>query len=286
MKKFTCITALCAASFSFAQIITDGSFENITDVNTEITEGDATTAVGTWFSNANEGDLAFSIETQKVSAGNKALVLSNDNAAAKLYQNLTLAPNTTYMLSLRARLVDETLDEDSGPSGGTRFVTQIQKNFNGTKAPITNAYEETGEEHNLGWKTASYQLSEKEFRTIAFEFTTDSDTAWTLVMLLQPSYDTHLIIDEVSVTEGALSKADLSKFNFGYAPNPANHVINLNAAKTISKVEFYNTLGQNVLSSKVGTFNSAINIQSLNKGVYVMNVTIEGQTQAFKILKQ
>jgi hypothetical protein len=165
-----------------------------------------------------------------------------------------------------------------------RIVTQIVKS--GGKCEITNAYEATGELHNGGWKTAGHQLSHTEFRTIAFEFVTDDATAVKLNINVQGGYDVKVIIDDVSITEGTLSKTDLSKFNFSYAPNPANNVINLNAAKTISKVEFYNTLGQNVLTSKVGALNSAINIQSLNKGIYVMHVTIDGQTQGFKILKQ
>ena len=83
-----------------------------------------------------------------------------------------------------------------------------------------------------------------------------------------------------------MTRLDLTKFNFSFTPNPASNVINLSAAKSISKVEFYNILGQNVLFNKVNALNSSINIQSLNKGVYVMNVTIDGQTQGFKILKQ
>ena len=86
--------------------------------------------------------------------------------------------------------------------------------------------------------------------------------------------------------ESTASNNKLSKFNFSYAPNPANNVINLNAAKTISNVEFYNNLGQNVLATSINALNSNVNISGLNKGIYMMNVTIEGQTQAFKILKQ
>ena len=279
--------ALCATSFSFAQIITDGGFENITS-GEEILFGNGTNPVGTWYSGTgNDGlDEAFYIETETVNSGNQALVLDNILGAAKLYNNLILTPNTTYTFSARLRNKEETFDEDSAITAGTRIVFQLLKNYNGAKAEITNAYEETGELHNGGWKTASFQLSDTEFRTVTFEFTTDDVTALTLQINVQPSFDVALILDDVSITEGTLSKTDLSKFKFSYAPNPANNVINLNAAKTISKVEFYNTLGQNVLTSKVGALNSAINIQSLNKGIYVMNVTIDGQTQGFKILKQ
>jgi hypothetical protein len=287
MKKFTFLMALCAAPLSFAQILTDGDFENMTS-GADILQGNASNPVGTWFAGSgNDGlDDAFILETQTVSSGNQALIMDNFNAAAKLLSNLTLSPNTTYSFSARLRNYEETSDENSGVTGGTRIVFKLVENYNGAEAEITNAYEETGELHNGAWKTATHHLSHTEFRTVAFEFRTGDVTALTLSISVQPSIDVKIILDNVSITEGTLSKTDLSKFNFSYAPNPANNVINLNAAKTISKVEFYNTLGQNVLTSKVGALNSAINIQSLNKGIYVMHVTIDGQTQGFKILKQ
>ena len=288
MKKFTFLMALCATSFSFAQIITDGGFENITS-GTDLLFGNGTNPDGTWYAGSgNDGlDDAFILETETVNSGNQALVMSNVAGAVKLYNNLTLSPNTTYTFSARVRNAEQSFaDPGAAVSAGDRIVTQILRKGVGGKLPLTNANEDTGDLHNGGWKTAGHQLSETEFRTIAFEFETDDVTALTLQINVQPAFDVDLIIDDVSITEGTLSKTDLSKFKFSYAPNPANNVINLNAAKTISKVEFYNTLGQNVLTSKVGALNSAINIQSLNKGIYVMNVTIDGQTQGFKILKQ
>lgn len=291
MKKITCIMALCAASFSFAQIVTDGSFESIEDVNatngTTIAEGNKSTAVGVWYSNGLYA-TNFKHETIDVSAGNGAVIFDNGNAkASKLYQNITLLPNTTYTFSAKARLVSATNDVDSPAAGtGERFVTKIVGDNADDKAVVNKVTATTAEIDQSACKVAARWLSETEFKPFAFEFTTGDKTAWTLEILLQPNYDTYVILDEVSITEGALSNEDLSKFNFSYAPNPANNVINLSAAKTISKVEFYNTLGQNVLSNNIGTLNSIVNIQSLNKGVYIMNVTIDGQTQGFKILKQ
>jgi hypothetical protein len=286
MKKFTFLMALCAASSSFAQIITDGGFENITS-GTDILFGNAPNPVGTWYAGSgNDGlDDAFILETETVNSGNQALVMSNVAGAVKLFNNLTLSPNTTYTFSARVRNYEQSFADPTADVGaGDRIVIQLVNN--GNKAVVTSAYEDTGDYHNGGWKTAGHQLSHTEFRTIAFEFNTADVSAWKLQINVQPAFDVDLIIDDVSITEGTLSKTDLSKFNFSYAPNPAKNVINLNATKTISKVEFYNTLGQNVLTSKVGALNSAINIQSLNKGIYVMNVTIDGQTQGFKILKQ
>lgn len=279
--------ALCAASSSFAQIITDGGFENITS-GTDLIQGNVTNPVGTWFSGTgNDGlDDAFYIETETVNSGNQALIMDNAAGAVKLYNNLALSPNTTYTFSARIRNYEKSLDTNSAVTAGTRIVFQLLKNYNGDKAVIRNGYEATGELHNGGWKTASFMLSETEFRTVTFEFTTDDVTALTLQINVQPGFDVPVIIDDVSINEGSLSKTDFSKFNFSYAPNPVKNEINLAATKTISKVEFYNMIGQNVLSTKVNTLNTVINTNSLIKGLYIMNVTIEGQTQGFKILKQ
>jgi arylsulfatase A-like enzyme len=267
--------------------LTDGGFENITS-GTDLIQGNVTNPVGTWFSGTgNDGlDDAFYIETETVNSGNQALIMDNAAGAVKLYNNLTLSPNTTYTFSARIRNYEKSLDTNSAVTAGTRIVFQLLKNYNGDKAVIRNGYEATGELHNGGWKTASFMLSETEFRTVTFEFTTDDVTALTLQINVQPGFDVPVIIDDVSINEGSLSKTDFSKFNFSYAPNPVKNEINLAATKTISKVEFYNMIGQNVLSTKVNTLNTVINTNSLNKGLYIMNVTIEGQTQGFKILKQ
>ena len=215
------------------------------------------------------------LETQNVSAGNSAI------NPTKLHQNITLSPNTTSF-SAKARLVSATNDVDSPAAGtGERFVAKIVGDNADDKAVVNKVNTTTAEIDQSACKVAARWLSHTEFRPIAFEFTTDNKSAWTLEIVLQGSYDTFVILDEVSIT-GTLSKTDLSKFNFNYAPNPAKNVINLNAAKTISKVEFYNSLGQNVLSNNIGTLNS--NKHPIE--VYVMNVTIDGQTQGFKILKQ
>lgn len=86
--------------------------------------------------------------------------------------------------------------------------------------------------------------------------------------------------------ESTASNNETALFNFSYAPNPVTNTLSLNAARTISKVEFFNTLGQRTLTIPVNALSSTINLSELNKGMYIMNVAIEDQIQAFRILKQ
>lgn len=149
----------------------------------------------------------------------------------------------------------------------------------------------TGEVSATGdqWWIYRDDISNEDFTPVSFQFTTDDNSTvdYHMIIALPPgAEDSNLIVDDCSIVEGPLSNRNFKKYHFGYAPNPSNNVINISAAKTISKVDFYNTLGQNVLTSNINALNSAINVQSLNKGVYVINVTIDGQTKVSKILKQ
>ncbi len=60
----------------------------------------------------------------------------------------------------------------------------------------------------------------------------------------------------------------------------------LRAAFPIENVEIFNVLGQNVISKKLSSNNETIDIASLNAGLYVAKVTVEGQSKSFKIIKR
>lgn len=100
----------------------------------------------------------------------------------------------------------------------------------------------------------------------------------------------------VNVTEGlgskvqlifdpALTKAEFAQAKFSYYPNPTKNQINVSAAKNINKVELYNVLGQKVLTNMVNATQKQVDVSNLQKGVYLMEVTIESTKQTFKIIK-
>jgi len=88
------------------------------------------------------------------------------------------------------------------------------------------------------------------------------------------NYDTTASVDQ------------LEKFNFSYAPNPSKDFIRVSAANNIENVEIYNLIGQKMLSKNLNSNNENVNISHLAKGVYVMNVTIDGSKGSFKIIKE
>ncbi|AFL82652.1 hypothetical protein Aeqsu_3223 [Aequorivita sublithincola DSM 14238] len=82
----------------------------------------------------------------------------------------------------------------------------------------------------------------------------------------------------VGIAENALE-------GFSYAPNPTSGVLSLKSINNIDTVAIYNMLGQNVMSSKIGATTSDLDISSLKTGTYIMQVTVAGQTAAFRVLK-
>jgi Secretion system C-terminal sorting domain len=88
------------------------------------------------------------------------------------------------------------------------------------------------------------------------------------------------------VYDPSLGTDSFKEAQFSYYPNPAKNELNLSAAQNISKVSLFNILGQNVLSETVDANQKQINVSNLQKGVYVMEVTIDNATQSFKIVKQ
>lgn len=266
MKKITLFTACLVAGLSFGQnLLTDGSFEDF--------------ANSSWY-----GNDFYEIVTDKTSKGNQALKMLNDATNSQVKQLVNLAANTKYTISYKL-LLDQ---EDTGEKylrfsinlGGAKLV------LDGNSDPNAIGQLAAKNPDNSGWDVLKNELSTTDFKLVSTEFTTTVAGEYEVFFNLQKNGISDVIIDEVSLVQGTLSNNDLSKFNFSFAPNPAKNVINLNAAEAITKVAFYNTLGQNTLNAKVNALNTNINIASLNKGIYLMHVTIGGQTQAFKVLKQ
>lgn len=92
-----------------------------------------------------------------------------------------------------------------------------------------------------------------------------------------------VLLDDITV-DGALGITDETFNNFNYYIN-ANSQLILSANSTIDSLQFFNLLGQQVVSKKLSNSNEIIDIASLNSGIYIVKVSIEGKTKTFKIVK-
>jgi hypothetical protein len=83
-----------------------------------------------------------------------------------------------------------------------------------------------------------------------------------------------------------LGTTQFANASFTYYPNPATNELNLSAEKNISKVEFFNILGQRVQSNTLNANQKQVDMSTLQKGMYLMEVTIDSAKKSFKIMKQ
>jgi len=298
MKKITLLAVLFIAALSYGQeLVTDGGFESVADVaatnGTTIAKGVTNTiGNGIWYSTAHfEGVLGIT-ETEQDS-GTYALILDNTTCgncasatirASQVKQNLDLVAGTTYVCSYRVKKVN-------ADDGELSKALQGYVRINGSGSivqEITPGVGALGAITDNKWITAINLLSDTEYRTVSFEFTAETTAAHHIFFSLgaDGEYGIPLYIDNVSITAGTLSTAKFEAFKFSYAPNPATNVVNLSAANSISDVEFINLLGQKVLSATVNAKQKKVNVSSLEKGVYFINVTIDGVKGTYKIIKK
>ncbi len=93
-----------------------------------------------------------------------------------------------------------------------------------------------------------------------------------------------LLMDDFKVEAVTLSIADASFNDFNYYVN--NSQLNLTASTALENVKLFNLLGQEVVSQKLSNSNETVNIASLDTGIYVAKVSIDGSTKSFKIIKK
>ncbi|GGG21504.1 hypothetical protein GCM10011344_22870 [Dokdonia pacifica] len=74
---------------------------------------------------------------------------------------------------------------------------------------------------------------------------------------------------------------------FNFFPNPVQDVINLDARTGIENVTMFNLLGQKVLEQKVdGSSTYQLNVSTMAKGTYLMQVTSNGVTGVYRVIKK
>lgn len=83
----------------------------------------------------------------------------------------------------------------------------------------------------------------------------------------------------------SLSVKDIQKPGISIYPNPATDRFYVDVNNS-ALVEVYSILGEQVIQTKVYDKNTAISLQDLNSGVYMVKITHEGKTTAKKLIKK
>lgn len=90
----------------------------------------------------------------------------------------------------------------------------------------------------------------------------------------------------IGIPNPSLGVSDNALSGFNLYPNPTGDMLYLNAKDRIESVSFYNMQGQHVLYQPVDALASTVNLSYLAAGHYICNVTINGKTGNYKIIKQ
>ena len=90
-------------------------------------------------------------------------------------------------------------------------------------------------------------------------------------------------MDDFLVQGNILSMEDNLFNNFNHYIT--NNKLVINASTSLENIQLYNLLGQEVISKKLSNTNETINIESLDTGIYIAKVSIQGKSKSFKIVK-
>ena len=94
-----------------------------------------------------------------------------------------------------------------------------------------------------------------------------------------------LYIDDVIFAEGSLGADDFNAAVFSVYPNPVVNTLNIQTANAVQNVTVYDVLGKVVMNVNPGVVSPSLDMSSLNAGVYLVNVTINGTSKSVKVIK-
>ena len=133
----------------------------------------------------------------------------------------------------------------------------------------------TGSFNNIPWNTDPNQLN---------NITVSQEVWWKTVF---DGYGYGVQDDCNNGKPGGDIYGNADKINMvKYYPNPVNNTLNVQANTTIQEIEIYNLLGQRVIVLKPNTSATEINMADLQAAVYMMKVTMNGNVEIYRVIKQ
>ncbi|NBC57034.1 MAG: T9SS type A sorting domain-containing protein [Bacteroidetes bacterium] len=91
---------------------------------------------------------------------------------------------------------------------------------------------------------------------------------------------------DFDVFAGTMSTVAFSEDNFKYYPNPVESILNIESANPVESVQIFDILGKEVFSQDYENLSVNINMNALSSGTYLMKVSISGNSQTFRVIKE
>lgn len=89
----------------------------------------------------------------------------------------------------------------------------------------------------------------------------------------------------VSIKGEVLGVSENALLGFSFYPNPTSDIVNLTSVNSIETVSIFNLLGQELVRSNINQKESKLDVSSLSKGTYILEVTINGKAGNYKFIK-
>lgn len=119
-----------------------------------------------------------------------------------------------------------------------------------------------------------------------FESILLSDFDFTSFRFVHDNWGGDAYLDNVRINNEELSVDEFNNNTFKHFYNKDTDVLTMTSSTlAFDNVELYNLLGQQVLNRSLSQTNEIVNMSSLEDGIYLAKVSIQGRIQTVKILK-
>ena len=300
MKKTLLLLGLAVSTLGFSQ--TQPTVHNATFTKIAKNSGSDCACSG-WINKS----LADQAESSTKSSDD---VVKFDNVESDgIYQEVAVEANSNYTLDLEYWFSDATTT--------TQYIEVIILKGSNYVANYTPAYAPpaTAEQDNFGYdslaevddtnnhvaRTAVAPPGNTDKNSMSqLTFNTGSETSIAIFIRAVGPYDagshgdsgkdkgwmngdTEVRVDNLVLanTGATASVNDLFATDLSVYPNPTNSIVNVSSKYDITKIEVFNLLGKNVLSSN----QTQVNISNLSKGIYLFKVKSDDLVAMKKIIK-
>ena len=199
----------------------------------------------------------------------------------RMYQKIAVTSGTEYTFSMESR------SEAQGVNSEVFILnTEItdETNVDAVDPLLENdvdAYFKVTNDFNSSKSSATVNT----FTTNTFNFTASADFVVVYIRSLQSVDSSHeTFFDNLSLVEAnTASTENLSSVNLNLYPNPTSDIVHIGGVDRVDAIRLYSINGQIV--KKLNNTNS-INLSNQKKGVYLVEVIVEGKTLVNKLIKR
>jgi hypothetical protein len=263
MKKiFTILGVVSVSVFMYAQtnLVQNPGFES---------------DLAPWAAGTGATYTAPTISTANPHSGLKLAVYENPTATTGFFQNVAIAPSTQYTVSFWYKA------STTRPAGATQNnifrLWSIMKDGTGTPVYTTATAAEDPLRSNNGYLPIAPDTWTQH--TVTF---TSHASAASIEVAFRAYGSGSSYVDDVVLVQGLLATVDASKDKFSLVKNTVVKETIVFAKN--ADVQIVNATGQVVKSAKV-TNGTSLDVSSLEKGIYIVTGSVNGQKVSQKIIK-